>query len=763
MKGCKEASEIIMTSLAEWGRTSFFEDWTKLDVLLSKCSTPTEIQWAFEMLYHTRKAKLRTSNYSRDELQKKTSDLFKWLLTQKLVHGLSRHILAPVVTVLEQASKDGEFKAQIDAVRNALSTTSTAASFLRDFPQGGASCPDGGVSCPDGASKTWVDALPTFLVTDFIPLLKKIMHGKFDNMLVGLLTHPPKGGWTMINYNDHLQSTDGIADPLKNILKAFEEWKASVQGSNGSRADDLGQTGDAGLSGGDGAQAGEAGHGLAPQEAEDGEDATSARIRDAMARQARENSSALVSMCVAPGSAKEAENLIRASGVYQKLSSGPPPHRISFAYSVSDAYDRKPPRAGEFDRRMTAASPVWTADLSMFLEAVSPFVTPENQNFLAILSGSNKRPGSGLLTEAGLGNNQDIINLVRKASGKHGDADPDGASLAAWRVKTFSVNVNEDSFWGGRVKQRRGISGSLNQTLFFFYRGSWPNGLPKEGRAFFGGTTWGDTWSNVPAPAVSQLPLISIETKQQLFQEVWAQLGPSADASVGLADEPVARAADDEPPAKRSKATKASTQEIFMHRDNHIDVWKQISREWRSRGCIFWTIGCGTGLMANLQERKPSLGLALNQIHIDAVNDVIVKRCLNMMTSTSTSWLHDKALHSKYIKALEVETKAKKDKKKENKAKDKKKKGTQQKKAKKTKKKQKKDKKEKKDKKAKKESKAKKVEAAIDAEAEELENSSEEQNVDGRSDELDEQDNSEENEAEEEEEEGADDEEGSSS
>jgi hypothetical protein len=43
LKGCKEASEIIMTSLAEWGRTSFFEDWTKLDVLLSKCSTPTVV------------------------------------------------------------------------------------------------------------------------------------------------------------------------------------------------------------------------------------------------------------------------------------------------------------------------------------------------------------------------------------------------------------------------------------------------------------------------------------------------------------------------------------------------------------------------------------------------------------------------------------------------------------------------------------------------------------------------------------------------
>jgi hypothetical protein len=81
MKGCKEPSELIMTSLAEWGRTSFFEEWTKLDVLLAKCSTPTEIQWAFEMLYHTRKAKLRTSNYSRDELQKKkTSDFLeqKW-------------------------------------------------------------------------------------------------------------------------------------------------------------------------------------------------------------------------------------------------------------------------------------------------------------------------------------------------------------------------------------------------------------------------------------------------------------------------------------------------------------------------------------------------------------------------------------------------------------------------------------------------------------------------------------------------------------
>ena len=124
----------------------------------------------------------------------------------------------------------------------------------------------------------------------------------------------------------------------------------------------------------------------------------------------------------------------------------------------------------------------------------------------------------------------------------------------------------------------------------------------------------------------------------------------------------MARAADDEPPAKRSKVTKPVTQEIFLHRDNHIDVLKQISREWRSKGSIFWTIGCGTGLLANLQERKPSLCLALNQIHIDAVNEVMVKSCVNMMTSTSSSWLRDKALHSKYIKALEAEAREKKEK-----------------------------------------------------------------------------------------------------
>ena len=388
------------------------------------------------------------------KFRKQTSDICKWLLARKMVNGLNSQVLGPALGVLEEASTQGELEAQIEAVKKAMSTVARASSFLKEFPASGASCSD----------NTWVDALPTFLVTDYIPVLKRVMHGKIDTTLTALLTHPPRGGWTSLNYNDHMKNVDCLVAPMKKIEEALVEWNMSVKGITKSVG---GAVGPPALADGHGV---EADKDTGEVEVEDGEDnATASQIHESMTRQAQENCQALVSMCVAPGNAKDSENLIRASGVYQKLSSGPPPHRIIFAYSVSDACDRRPPRVGESDRRRTACSPIWTRDFSNFIEVVGPFVTPENQHFLAVLSGSNMRPGSGLLTEAGLGNSHEIITLVRKASAKETGADGDtsGAGTPPWRVKTFSVNVSEDSFWGGRVKHRRGVSGSLNQTLFF--------------------------------------------------------------------------------------------------------------------------------------------------------------------------------------------------------------------------------------------------------------------------------------------------------
>ena len=406
-----------------------------------------------------------------------------------------------------------------------------------------------------GTEKPWVHLLPTFLATDFLPLCKRVMHGKLDTMITGLLNHPPKGGFPMLTYKDHLKTSDVVANAIGGASQALKEWQKTVA----TRVDKDGggscQSGQAGgkssadgnfEEGGESCPGGQAQGGGSCQEGDEarGSDA----IKENMKRLAEEKRAPLISFAVVGNTATACRNQIRASGQFQKMVSGPPPHRVVFCYSVSDAYDRMPPSEGEYDRRLTTPSVVWTEDFSTFVEAVNPLVTATNQNVVAVLSGYNKRASSGLLTEAGLTNGHEIVNLVKKAAQQDSQGG-ESCSLPPWRVKSISLHMEEDSFLEDRVTQRKGTGGSLTQTLFFFYRGTWPSSLAKEARAWFGGSTWGDVWTKVKAPAVKSMPKIAIAAKRQIFEDAWAQLGASAKAA--QEEEPGAAEAPAKPPPKK--------------------------------------------------------------------------------------------------------------------------------------------------------------------------------------------------------------------
>ena len=271
-------------------------------------------------------------------------------------------------------------------------------------------------------------------------------------------------------------------------------------------------------------------------------------VKSNMQKIAAEKRIPRMSFAVQGGTAAASRNAVQASGTYQKMVSGPPPHRVVFVYSVGDAYDRMPPGECEYDRRLTTPSPVWAEDFAMFLDCCSPMITSENQNVAAVLSGFNKRTSSGLLTEAGLTNANEMIQLVKKNAEKPGG---ESCPSVPWRVKSLTLNMEEDSFMADRISHRKGTGGSLTQTLFFFYRGTWPNALPKEARGWFGGSTWGDVWKDVKAPIVKTLPKIRIEAKRKIFADAWAQLGTVAKLS--SAEEAGGERCLEEEPKKKKK------------------------------------------------------------------------------------------------------------------------------------------------------------------------------------------------------------------
>ena len=89
--------------------------------------------------------------------------------------------------------------------------------------------------------------------------------------------------------------------------------------------------------------------------------------------------------------------------------------RAVFLYSVGMSWDARRPEEPESRRpRQTA---LWKDDFTLFMTTMESLVTAANENYLAIFPGRTKRPGAGLMVEAGISCEAQILDIVR-TSGK---------------------------------------------------------------------------------------------------------------------------------------------------------------------------------------------------------------------------------------------------------------------------------------------------------------------------------------------------------
>ena len=132
-------------------------------------------------------------------------------------------------------------------------------------------------------------------------------------------------------------------------------------------------------------------------------------------------------------------------------------------------------------------------------------ITSENESYACVLVGRAKRQGSGVASEAGVSTEQNILKIVTE---KH--------KSGPWRVKKFRGSHSAPA---GRMM--RGVSGVLTEAVFFFYRGRWPSNIVPGRRNFLGGTTWDDSWNDVPeaSPENSNAPYV---VKQLIFEDCWS-------------------------------------------------------------------------------------------------------------------------------------------------------------------------------------------------------------------------------------------------
>ena len=152
-------------------------------------------------------------------------------------------------------------------------------------------------------------------------------------------------------------------------------------------------------------------------------------------------------------------------------------------------------------------------DLKNFFAAVNPLVSATNESHICIMVGKSKRQGSGLLVEAGQKVTAEILDLVTEVEK---EVRPD-AKLRVKSIQARSAPI---------AMKQSGISGSVTETVLYFWRGSWPSKQPARFRAQ-GGSTWDDVWFAPMAPvgAVLQVPYV---IKSIVMEAPWLSMSAGA-------------------------------------------------------------------------------------------------------------------------------------------------------------------------------------------------------------------------------------------
>ena len=96
-------------------------------------------------------------------------------------------------------------------------------------------------------------------------------------------------------------------------------------------------------------------------------------------------------------------------------------------------------------------------DFAKFVAMANQLVTADNEHYVCVLVGRARRQGSGLLGEAGLSAEQQVLQaFIRQMD-------------ANWRVKKAHVCFT------GTLKAAKGVCGVVTESLYFLYKGTWPS------------------------------------------------------------------------------------------------------------------------------------------------------------------------------------------------------------------------------------------------------------------------------------------------
>ena len=93
-------------------------------------------------------------------------------------------------------------------------------------------------------------------------------------------------------------------------------------------------------------------------------------------------------------------------------------------------------------------------------------------------------------------------------------------SRGTFRAKQLRMNFHRQT--GQTPPNARGIGGCMSETVFFFYKGTWPGKLDLAPRELFGGTPWDDMWLDVPHCGRMEQFSVPLSVKGMVFDDLWS-------------------------------------------------------------------------------------------------------------------------------------------------------------------------------------------------------------------------------------------------
>ncbi len=637
------AASVFQEAQVTWSRQSPFEEWSKLSAISGICRQDSEVVWVLETAYFEKLLGKRTGNPSLAELTKKTSIVYVSMLRRRAVQAV-------LTTFVQAAIALGRPGGETDALKSFTAEFATVKAYFAKRQEAGGDAPrDGGCQL----------LLPMWCALNARKILRQLMDGRKDDVLAGLCSSPPRGGFTAITWQHHISVAKGLAEEVQSLTTQFDAWKRSLHQES---APPEPETGDA-----EGTKKASE-HAPEPEtgdveEPEIAELSELARLQQELAELSQERRLAVASLIPMPETVLATTTIIKASSVYTRAVESPGPQKLVYIYAVGCSYDHARPLPGQSDKRHCRPLPLWKSDFEAFAATVNALVTAENESHAIVFCGRARRQGAGLAVEAGVALEKQILDVFQKQEG------------ASWRAKRLCLMTARDG------THSRGAAGVLTESVLILYKGTWPRTLVPAKRVALGGTTWDDVWRDAPPVDVTSLPKIPYQLKSTILQNAWPSSGAPEEAEEECDDDDTeggckrkleGEEAEAETPRKKCKSdgTKAkeggkekkhkkkdkkkdkkgktrtkgkndktektknkqpekipepkfiqealSTEdrEPLIHQDLPMLVWRQALVEWGAQGQVVFTVGNAGAILAGIHEELPTLALCMNETHV---------------------------------------------------------------------------------------------------------------------------------------------------